>query len=99
MLLHGLDPAVGALDVGDAKLVDMPLKRSATPALTRAQAFLNAEVLSRDLNRALDHLDQIGVDAPQIATGAGAKTKHRHRIRHSLRAPDHGGLVQILTRT
>ena len=32
-------------------------------ALTRAQAFLDPEVLGRDLDPALDHLDQVGVHA------------------------------------
>ena len=37
-------------------------------ALTRAQAFLDPEVLSRDLDRALDHPNQVGVHALQPIT-------------------------------
>ena len=44
-------------------------------ALTRAQAFLDPEVLSRDLDRALDHPNQVGVHALQPITRQLAETK------------------------
>lgn len=44
-----------------------PLKGSATP-LTRAQAFLDPEVLSRDLDRGQGHPNQVGVHALQPIT-------------------------------
>ena len=51
-----------------------PLKGSAMP-LTRAQAFLDPEVLGRDLDRALDHPNQIGVHTRQPITQQLAETK------------------------
>ena len=44
-------------------------------ALMHAQAFLDPEVLGRDLDRALDHPNQIGVHARQPITQQLAETK------------------------
>jgi hypothetical protein len=52
-------------------------------ALTRAQACLDPEVLGRDLDRALDHANQVGVRALQPITRQLAETKaiRRYPIR------------------
>jgi hypothetical protein len=70
----GLDPAVGALDVSDAERVDAAVEGSAV-ALTRAQAFLDLEVLPRQLDRALDHPNQVEVQTLEPATAQLAWTK------------------------
>ena len=65
-----------------------PLKGSATP-LTRAQAFLEPEVLSRDLDRALDHPNQVGVHAVGPITRQLAETKGHSILPHQ--EGDHAG--------
>ena len=55
-----------------------PLKGSAMP-LTRAQVFLDPEVLSRDLDRAQGHPNQVGVHALQPVTRQLAETKALRR--------------------
>jgi hypothetical protein len=51
-----------------------PLKASATP-LTRAHALLDAEVLGRQLDRVLDHPNQVEVQTLEPATAQLAWTK------------------------
>jgi hypothetical protein len=58
-----------------------PLKGS-TMALTRAQACLNPGVLSRDLDRALDRLNQVGVHAVGPITRQLAETKGHSTLPH-----------------
>jgi hypothetical protein len=53
LFLGGLDPAVGTLDMRYAELVAVAVEGSVMP-LARAQAFLDPEVLGRDLDRVLD---------------------------------------------
>ena len=65
-----------------------PLKGS-TMALTRAQACLNPEVLSRDLDRALDRLNQVGVHAVGPITRQLAETKGHSTLPHQ--EGDHAG--------
>ena len=53
-------------------------------ALTRAQAFLDPEDLSRDLDRALDHPNRVGVHAVapitrQLAETKGQRLPHQER--------------------
>jgi hypothetical protein len=58
-------------------------------ALTREQAFLDPEILSRDLDRALDHSNQVGVSALQPIARQLAETKGHWTLPHQ--EGDHAG--------
>ena len=80
--------ALGILDHGSCDQLGL--------ALTRAQAFRDPEVLGRDLDRALDHPNEIGVHALQPITRQPAETKglRRYPIRKvTTPVPVEGGVA------
>jgi hypothetical protein len=54
-------------------------------ALTRARAYLDPEILSPDLDRALDHPNQVGVHAVGPITRQLAETEGRSTLPHQVR--------------
>lgn len=69
-----MQPSI-TLEVRDAELVDTVGRRERRRRLHVRRPFLHPEILGCDLDRALDHPNQVGVYALQPITRQLAKTK------------------------